>query len=83
MSAIINPAENTMPTRISNDSTLDDDHRQRTYKQVASLAVIETLRAAIVKTLDDNAHLADGENCTLLALKIALRETGEPWEGEL
>jgi hypothetical protein len=44
--------------------------------------VIEILRTAIHKTLDDNAHLADGENCTLMALKIALREIGEPWEDE-
>jgi hypothetical protein len=40
------------------------------------------LRAAISKTLDENGHLADGENCTLLPLKLALRETGTPWAGD-
>lgn len=70
-----------MPPNLWNNSPLDVAQRYSRYKQAAD--VIETLRAAIVKTLDDNAHLADGENCTLLALKVALRETGEPWEGEL
>lgn len=41
------------------------------------------LRAAIIQTLDENGHLADGEVCTLLALKIALRESGVPWSGDL
>ncbi len=41
------------------------------------------LKNAIIKTLDENAHLADGEECTLLALKIALREIGMPWDGDL
>lgn len=30
------------------------------------------LRNAIQKTLDENGHLADGENCTLILLKRAL-----------
>lgn len=42
----------------------------------------ELLKDAIVKTLDDNAHLADGENCSLIALKVALRESGFPWDGD-
>jgi hypothetical protein len=41
-----------------------------------------TLRQAIRKTLNDNRHLADGDVCTLLALKIALRKVGSPWEGD-
>ena len=45
-------------------------------------AEVERLRAAICKTLDANSHLADGEICTLLALKVALRESGEPWNGD-
>lgn len=45
-------------------------------------ASAEMLRVAIIKTLDDNAHLADGENCTLIALKVALRESGFPWDGD-
>jgi hypothetical protein len=30
------------------------------------------LRAAIEETLRDNAHLADGDNCTLIKLKRAM-----------
>lgn len=40
------------------------------------------LRQAIRKTLDDNGHLADGEVCTLLPLKLALRKVGTPWDGD-
>lgn len=40
------------------------------------------LRQAIRQTLDDNGHLADGECCTLLPLKLALRKIGAPWEGD-
>lgn len=46
------------------------------------LMVISVLRAAIVKTLEDNGHLADGEDCTLSALKRALRDVEMPWEGD-
>ena len=45
-------------------------------------AEVERLRGAIGQTLDANAHLADGDVCTLLALKVALRESGEPWCGD-
>lgn len=33
---------------------------------------IDRLRAAIQQTLDENGHLADGDNCTLIVLKRAL-----------
>lgn len=33
----------------------------------------ERLRSAIQQTLDENGHLADGENCTLIVLKRALK----------
>lgn len=33
---------------------------------------IGRLHAAIVQTLDENKHLADGENCTLIRLKRAV-----------
>lgn len=42
------------------------------YERAALLAEIDRLRAAIRQTLDDNGHLADGENCTLIVLKCAL-----------
>ena len=35
-------------------------------------AEIAKLRHAIQKALDENSHLADGENCTLIILKRAL-----------
>ncbi len=41
-----------------------------------------TLRQAISQTLNDNGHLADGEVCTLIVLKQALRQLGTPWEGD-
>ena len=40
------------------------------------------LRQAIKQTLDENGHLADGENCTLIVLKRALRAVGTPWAGD-
>ena len=33
---------------------------------------IKHLESAILKTLDDNRHLADGDKCTLIDLKKAL-----------
>lgn len=38
---------------------------------------IERLRSAIKQTLDENGHLADGENCTLIVLKRALTPNGQ------
>ena len=35
-------------------------------------ARVSELEAAIVKTLNENGHLADGENCTLIGLKRAM-----------
>lgn len=42
------------------------------YERARLLSEIDRLRAAIRKTLDDNGHLADGSNCTLIELKRAL-----------
>jgi hypothetical protein len=39
-------------------------------------ALLNKYEAAIRQTLEENAHLADGENCTLAALKKAM-EGGE------
>lgn len=36
----------------------------------------DELLAAIETTLDENGHLADGDNCTLIALKRALAKIG-------
>jgi len=38
-------------------------------------ADIMRLHGAIEKTLADNGHLADGDNCTLIDLKRAIDET--------
>lgn len=40
-------------------------------------AELKRLRAAIEKTLRDNAHLADGDDCTLIELKRALTQKPE------
>jgi hypothetical protein len=45
-------------------------------------AEVERLRAAICQMLDANSHLADGDVCTLLPLKLALLESGSPWGGD-
>jgi len=50
-------------------------HIQIWREQKARIAELE---AAIVKTLNENGHLADGENCTLIDLKRAMPE----WELE-
>lgn len=36
------------------------------------LEYIDMLRSAILETLDENGHLADGDNCTLIKLKRAV-----------
>jgi hypothetical protein len=41
------------------------------------------LRDAIRQTLDSNWHMADGDVCALMVLKVALRESGVPWHGEV
>ena len=41
----------------------------------------ERLRDAIRKTLDENGHLADGENCTLIVLKRALMTPNGAFSG--
>ena len=45
-----------------------------------------TYEQAIRETLEDNRHLADGENCTLIKLKRVLSANtsghGEPTSGE-
>lgn len=52
----------------------------------ATIEVLEhqrnTLRGWIIETLDENSHLADGDMCTLINLKLALRKIGTPWDGD-
>lgn len=42
----------------------------------AAIRQRDELLAAIETTLDENGHLADGDNCTLIALKRALAKVG-------
>lgn len=72
--------------QISGPTDEDDDMTGSNYGSVDIAEIlsaeVERLRAAIRQTLDANSHLADGEVCTLLALKVALRKSGEPWDGD-
>jgi hypothetical protein len=44
-------------------------------EQQAFKIEIRKLKAAIRETIEDNLHLADGENCTLIKLKRAIGYT--------
>ena len=45
------------------------------YKQIKALQVEnEKLKKAIAETLEDNAHLADGDICTLIKLKTVMQD---------
>ena len=37
-------------------------------------AALQALKQAVKETLEDNCHLADGENCTLIKLKKAFEK---------
>lgn len=47
------------------------------YERKMLVGEIDRLRGHIVKCLDDNAHIADGDVCTLIELKRAV-----PWWDE-
>ena len=49
-----------------------DVYGTESYERSAMLEEIDMLRAAIWETINNNLHLADGENCTLIALKRAV-----------
>ena len=40
----------------------------------------ETLLEAAIKTLKDNLHLCDGDNCTLRELRDAVKKIEPSWE---
>lgn len=46
---------------------------ERVCQQVAYNAEIKRLRKAIQQTIEQNPHLADGDDCTLIKLKIAIQ----------
>jgi len=49
-----------------------DTQGAESYERKALLDEIDRLRAAIWQTLDENPHLADGDDCTLIELKRAV-----------
>lgn len=53
---------------VAYSKTISDLNRDK----VELLERIAHLESAIRKTIDDNRHLADGDNCTLIDLKKAL-----------
>lgn len=84
------PHEYKSPSRqICEEITSTHDDVKREYTQDYTLEgmcvtladEVEALRASIRQTLDDNRHLADGTNCTLIELKRALERSGCPWDG--
>lgn len=61
----------------SNARVMNDKYRSASLDDVIRAVDAEMrYRDAIEKTLAENGHLADGENCTLIDLKLALR--GDP-----
>lgn len=56
-------------------TTYCGEHEEPEYAALRILAAeVRRLRAAIDITLTNNAHLADGDNCTLITLKRALED---------
>lgn len=55
----------------------NDEYHDALYRERCRRESVENgnrrLRAAIQQTLDENGNLADGENCTLVMLKRALK----------
>jgi hypothetical protein len=51
---------------------IDRDLKATEVLMMEAADEIEIMRAAIIETLEENRHLADGENCTLIRLKRAL-----------
>lgn len=56
-----------------NTRTIEAARQEEMRKRDAAEAEVMRLRAAIQQTLEENGHLANGENCTLIVLKCALK----------
>jgi hypothetical protein len=68
--------------------SIPDDAKLARYDDLANL--VEELHdqnmlltRAIRQALDENSHLADGNNCTLKVLKDALLAVGIDWDKEV
>lgn len=57
--------------RLANSSANESSHELQ-CRCFDAAEEISRLRFVIRKTLEDNLYLADGDNCTLLALKRAI-----------
>ena len=64
-----------------NTRTIEAARQEEMRKRDAAEAEVMRLRAAIQQTLEENGHLADGENCTLIVLKCALKTPNDRVEG--
>ena len=61
-------------TRLYNHRAMMEPHQKERHTGkllLECISEIERLNEAIRLTLEENCHLADGENCTLLRLKRA------------
>lgn len=56
----------------SSDGVANTAIRDAAFQLEEYIERVRQLEAAITATLDENAHLADGDNCTLLTLKKAM-----------
>lgn len=54
------------------DGPVTDDRTDEAVANARLIAAAPDLLAACIKTIEENLHLADGENCTLIDLKRAI-----------
>lgn len=64
--------------RILKDEITPDEHKQLMHKYMVETNIWYrqnmAMKTAITETLEENLHLADGEDCTLIKLKRAIEE---------
>lgn len=56
----------------SSDGVANTAIRDAAFQLEEYIERVRQLEAAIITTLEENGHLADGDNCTLIALKRAM-----------
>jgi hypothetical protein len=74
------PAGSALLTRLYNHRAMMDPHQKKRHTGnllLECIAELERLNDAIRLTLEENSHLADGDNCTLLRLKRAYAQNQE------
>lgn len=71
------------------DSSPNESSHELQCRCYDAAAEISRLRNAIAETLEENGYLADGENCTLIKLKMVMPmaqgmcKCGMPWESDM